>query len=87
MTEKVQLVALTGTQLRAARGLLRWSQSDLAKAAGISPETVKRLEAADGRLATLTTTERALEAALGGGGVIFIDENGEGPGVRLRKAK
>lgn len=80
-------MALTGTQLRAARGLVRWSQGELAKAAGVSPETVKRLEAVDGRVSTLTTTERALESALSGAGVIFIDENGEGPGVRLRKAR
>jgi DNA-binding XRE family transcriptional regulator len=35
---------ITAAQLRAARGLLDWTRTDLAKAAGISPETVKNIE-------------------------------------------
>ena len=35
---------ITGAQLRAARGMLDWTRLDLAKAAGISPETVKNIE-------------------------------------------
>src|SRR5947209_8792214 len=35
---------LTAAQLRAARGLLDWTRTDLAKAANISPETVKNIE-------------------------------------------
>jgi transcriptional regulator with XRE-family HTH domain len=78
-------MALTGTQVRAARALIRWSQGDLAQEAGVSPETIKRLEGQDGRIPTTMATADALERALKGAGVIFIDENGEGPGVRLRK--
>ena len=37
-------------QIKAARALLGWSQEDLAKRAGISVPTVKRLEAANGLL-------------------------------------
>ena len=77
---------LTSAQLRAARALVRWDQSKVAEAAAVSIETVKRLEKMEGplgsvRVNTIDAIQRALEAA----GVIFIAENGEGPGVRLRK--
>jgi DNA-binding XRE family transcriptional regulator len=62
-------------QLKAARALLAWSQPELAAAAGISVPTIKRLEAQEGPLGGRN------EAA----GIEFIDENGGGPGVRLRK--
>jgi len=35
-------------QMKAARALLAWSQSDLAAASGISEPTIGRLEAEDG---------------------------------------
>jgi predicted transcriptional regulator len=71
-------------QCRAARGLLAWSQQDLARAAGIGVVTVHQLEAGTSapRRATLEVIKRAFENA----GVEFIDENGGGPGVRLRKS-
>ena len=34
---------ITAAQLRAARGLLDWTRSDLAKAANVSPETIKNI--------------------------------------------
>lgn len=77
---------LTADQMRAARALVRMDQVDLATKAEVSVETIKRLEKIDGPLSsakagTLAAIQRALEAA----GVIFVDENGEGPGVRLKK--
>jgi transcriptional regulator with XRE-family HTH domain len=56
---------------------------ELAAAAKVSTDTVARLERAE-KLGerTLAAIRTALEAA----GVEFIDENGGGPGVRLRKA-
>jgi len=73
------------TQLRAARGLIDWSQGKLADAANLSVATVKRMEGAAGpgksSAANVEAVQRALEAA----GVIFIEGNGDGPGVRLRK--
>jgi transcriptional regulator with XRE-family HTH domain len=74
---------LTAAQCRAARGLLDWSQLDLAKQAGVGIVTVRQLEASihEPRRATLDVVRRALEKA----GVEFIDENGGGAGVRLRK--
>ena len=73
-----------GEQLRAARNLVRWSQHKLAQEAGISVETVKRLEAIRGPVSANTKTIDAIISALKPI-VEFIDENGGGPGVRLRK--
>jgi predicted transcriptional regulator len=74
---------ITAAQSRAARALLAWTQQDLANEAGIGIVTVHQLEAATSqpRLATLKVIRQAFEKA----GVVFIDENGGGPGVRLRK--
>ena len=74
---------ITAEQCRAARALLDWGQADLAENAGVGIVTIRQLEAGghDARRATLQVIKRALELA----GVEFIDENGGGPGVRLRK--
>lgn len=72
-------------QIKAARALLGWSQADHAEKSGVSLPTIKRLEAAGGTLGGLATTAEKLVGALESAGVIFIEENGEGPGVRLRK--
>jgi transcriptional regulator with XRE-family HTH domain len=74
---------MTSAQCRAARGLLDWSQQQLADAARVGVVTVRQFEASASqpRSATLDVLRRAIEAA----GVIFVEENGEGPGVRLRK--
>jgi predicted transcriptional regulator len=72
-------------QVKAARALLAWSQEVLAEAAKVSLPTVKRLEASDGPLGGRLNTVQKLKSALEMAGVEFIDENGGGPGVRLRK--
>jgi transcriptional regulator with XRE-family HTH domain len=63
--------------------LLEWSQQELAERAQMGVVTVHQLEAnrSQPRRATLQAIRRAFEMA----GVEFIDENGGGPGVRLRK--
>jgi transcriptional regulator with XRE-family HTH domain len=76
---------LTAEQIRAARALLGWSQERLAREAGVSRPTIKRLEsgaAARSLVATLDRVRGALEKA----GVSFVpaDEEG-GAGVRLGK--
>jgi predicted transcriptional regulator len=71
--------------VKAARALLGWSQADLARSSGVSEPTIARLEAADGKLGGRGETVRKIVAALVEGGIEFIDENGGGPGVRLRK--
>ena len=68
-------------QVRMARAALGWSVRDLASRAGLAANTVSRYEnGTDAYGKTLTKIQRALEDA----GIIFIDENDEGPGVRLR---
>lgn len=74
-------------QVKAARALLRWSQRDLAKASGVSEPTIKRIEAKPGPLTGRPSTLSAIRAALEAAGVEFIEENGGGPGVRLRKRR
>ena len=71
-------------QLRAARGLVGWSQEDLAKASGVALSTVRRMESSTGRVRSTTENAWNVQQALEDAGVIFIDENGGGPGVRLR---
>jgi transcriptional regulator with XRE-family HTH domain len=78
--------AVTSELVRAARALLRWEQRQLAEASSVSLPTVKRLEANPGILVAHASTVVALVRALQSAGVEFIDENGGGPGVRLKKA-
>ena len=78
----------TGNQLKAARALAGVEQIALAQAAGVSVGTIRNMEAQGpaflkSSLAIIKSVQAALEAT----GVIFIAENGEGPGVRLRKVE
>ena len=74
---------VAASQCRAARGLLGWSQQELADKAAVGVVTVRQLEAGAHRprRATLEVIRRCLEEA----GVEFIEENGGGFGVRLRE--
>ncbi|KAB2700318.1 helix-turn-helix transcriptional regulator [Ochrobactrum sp. Kaboul] len=73
---------ITPAQCRAARALIEWSRDDLASACAVALRTIVDFErgAREPRRVTLQAIRAALEAA----GVIFIDQNGNGPGVRLR---
>lgn len=77
---------ISPSQSRAARGLIGWSQTDLAEAAGMSLPTVKRYETGTGAKVSPEAVAK-LQAALEAAGVVFIEENGGGPGVRLRGGK
>jgi predicted transcriptional regulator len=81
MTSKI-----TSSQMRAARALLRWSALDLAKASKVGVATIRRVEVVDGEIPVTHANAAALRQALEAAGVEFIDENGGGPGVRLRKS-
>ena len=83
MQEK-SILKVSIRQLKAARALLAWSQERLASAANVSIPTIKRLESQDGPLGGRNVTGTKIRAALEAAGVEFIDENGGGPGVRLR---
>ncbi|MBI1172578.1 helix-turn-helix domain-containing protein [bacterium] len=77
---------MTGNHLRAARALIGMEQIDLAEKSGVSVNTIRNMEAFGSaamrvRLDTIEKVRAALEAA----GVVFLPENGNGPGVALRK--
>lgn len=69
-------------QCKMARVATGLGLRELADMAGVSPNTVSRLERGEElKPATIETIRTALETA----GVVFIEENGGGAGVRLRK--
>jgi len=72
---------ITPEQCRAARGLLKWTQRELANAAGVANQSVRDFELGrkNPQRGTLTLIQQTLEAH----GVQFL--NGDGPGVRLLK--
>jgi transcriptional regulator with XRE-family HTH domain len=73
---------MNAAQCRMARAATGLGVRDLAEAAGVSPNTVARLERGEElRPATVDAIRAALESA----GVVFLPENGNGPGVALRK--
>ena len=76
-------MTVTAAQCRAARALLDWTQARLAETSQVGNATIRNFESGTGvpQNSTLAAIQRALEAA----GVIFVEENGEGPGVRLKK--
>ena len=76
-------MSMTPSQSRAARGLLDWSQQELASRSNLSESTVRNFE--KGRRAPSVNNLAAIRAALEAAGVEFIPENGSGAGVRLRK--
>ncbi len=75
---------LTSQQIRAARGLLRWSARELAERAGVHLATVQRMERADGAVGGTAKTVAKVERALEAEGVDFLSDNG-GAGVRLKQ--
>ena len=79
-------VMITAGQIRAARALIGWKQTDLAKASKVSEISIKNIErgVTDPRYRTLGEIQAAFEKA----GVVFLepgDIRDGGAGVRLRK--
>jgi hypothetical protein len=85
MTVNVKDKALTSGQIRAARALIRWRAEDLARASAVGVATIRRAELADKETSMTKPNDMAIRRALETAGIEFIDENGGGPGVRLRK--
>jgi transcriptional regulator with XRE-family HTH domain len=83
-TVNMKLKPLTSAQIRAARALLRWSAEDLARVSALSVTTIRRAELTDHETSMTAANDLAARRALEAAGVEFIDENGGGPGVRLR---
>jgi transcriptional regulator with XRE-family HTH domain len=76
---------LAAARIRAARALLRWTAQDLAGKSSLGVTTIRRAELAEGPTSLTTSNDLAVRRALEAAGVEFIDENGGGAGVRLRK--
>ena len=76
---------LTSHQIRAARALLRWRAQDLARASAVGVATIRRAELAETETSMTVPNDMAVRRVLESAGVEFIDDNGGGPGVRLRK--
>jgi transcriptional regulator with XRE-family HTH domain len=72
---------MRAVQVKMARAAVGWGVRELAKRAGLTANTVTRIEnGADAKQSTMDRLQQALEAA----GIEFIEENGGGPGVRLQ---
>lgn len=74
---------MTPAQARAARGLVGLTQTALASAANLGQSTIIDFERE--RRVVSAESVAAIRAALEAAGVDFIEENGGGPGVRMRK--
>jgi len=76
-------VMLTAQQIRGARAMLGLTQAVLARQAGIPKAALDEIEssAPSPQPAALDAVKTALERA----GIAFIDEDGGGPGVRLKQ--
>jgi len=78
---------LTSAQIRAARALIRWSALQLAKATEVGVTTIRRAELTASETKLTRVNDQAIRRVLEAAGVEFIDENGGGPGVRLRASQ
>jgi transcriptional regulator with XRE-family HTH domain len=76
---------LSSAQIRAARALLRWSAEDLARNSALGVTTIRRAELAERATSMTVSNDLAVRRAFETAGVEFIEENGGGAGVRLKK--
>ena len=76
---------ITSAQIRGARAMLRWSAKKLADKSDVSWPTVQRMESAEGVPSSQSRTLQLIQTTLEDAGIVFIEENGGGPGVRLKK--
>ena len=79
---------LNAGQVRAARGLLDWSQSKLASATKLSVQTIKRMEGVRGPEGSTEANVDAVRRVLEAAGIVFLktgEKTDGGVGVRLKK--
>ena len=76
-------MSITASQVKEARRLLGWSQEMVGGLAGLSRSSIRKIENDSPFLQD--ETRQRVRAALEAAGVIFVEENGEGLGVRLRE--
>ena len=80
--EAALAISLSSAQVRGARGMLNWSQLDLAKAAHVSASTIQRIEDAERRPVS-EDVHALIRGALEEAGVRFLSDEGDGGGLRL----
>ena len=76
---------MTAEQIRAARGLLRWSAEELSRRAGVHVSTIQRLERKNSPTNGTVLTIRKIQQAFEDSGITFFEDE-EGLGVRMRKS-
>ncbi|MBB2963041.1 multiprotein-bridging factor 1 family protein [Methylobacterium sp. R2-1] len=75
-------LAITPAQIRAGRGLLKWTQGVLAHRAAVSVVTLNMIES--DQVAPRAKTLDAIRSVLEGEGIRFIGDEAEGFGVMMR---
>lgn len=75
------MTTISAAQIRAARGLIDWSQTQLAKEAGVGISTIADFER--GKRTPIGNNLAAIQRALEAAGVEFT--NGNEPGVKLKR--
>jgi transcriptional regulator with XRE-family HTH domain len=78
---------LASFQIRAARALIGWTAEHLAQQSAVSLRTIRRAELAERETSMTSANDLAIRRTFEAVGVEFIDENGGGPGVRLRRVQ
>ena len=66
--------------------MVRWRAEDLARASAVGVATIRRAELAAEETSLTAANDIAIRHALEAAGIEFIDENGGGPGMRLKKS-
>ena len=72
---------ITPEQCRGARGLLKWTQEDLAKRSEVSVISIRKFEG--GKTSPRKSTLKVFRLTFENAGIEFIDDNGIG--VKLRQ--
>lgn len=83
-SDRQDVPVVTPAQLRAARGLLNWSVSELSERTGLAINTVRKAESAQNYMSVYRPNAQLLRQALEDEGVIFIDADELGAGALLR---
>ena len=78
---------ITSAQIRAARGMLDWTRSDLSEKSGVGFSSLQRLESADGVPGAQFKTLEAIKDAFEKAGIEFLGSPEEGAGVRWKTKK
>jgi len=75
---------ITSAQIRAARGMLEWTRTDLAQKSGVGFSSMQRLESANGIPGAQFKTLEAIKEAFEKAGIEFIGTPENGAGVRWK---